>query len=56
MTRKDCDLYVELAELVRANVSGPMKHKMVADAQRKLVEKLQRNGVVSDKEADALSV
>ncbi len=56
MTREDCDLYVELAELVRSNVSGPMKKKMVADAQRKLIEKMQRNGVVSDEEADALSI
>ena len=56
MNRQDCDLYIELAELVRANVSGPVKRTMVAKAQKRLVNKLLKNGELSIEEADALSV
>ena len=56
MTRQDCDLYIELAELVRANVSGPVKHRMVAKAQKRLVQRMRRNGTLSDDEAEALSM
>lgn len=56
MTKRDCDLYIELAELVRANVAGPVKQAMVAKAQKRLVSKLRQNGVLSVDEAEALSV
>ena len=56
MTRQDCDLYIELAELVRANVSGPVKHRMVARAQKRLVQRMKRNGTLSNDEAEALSM
>ena len=56
MTRQDCDLYIELAELVRANVSGPVKHRMVANAQKRLVQRMRRNGTLSDDEAESLSM
>lgn len=55
MTRKNSDLYLELAELVRANVSGPVRQKIVASAQKRLVQKLEDNGVLSKEEADGLS-
>jgi hypothetical protein len=56
MNKVDSDLYIELAELVQANVSGPMKKKRVASAQRRLIEKLEKNGTLSSEEADALCV
>jgi hypothetical protein len=56
VTRQDCELFIELAELVRSDVSGPLKRKMVAKAQKRLVKQLERNGVLSVEEADALSV
>ncbi len=54
MTKKDCDLYLELAELARSNVSGPVRREMIAAAQKRLVRRLQDTGIVSDEEADAL--
>lgn len=56
MKKKADDLYVELAELVHANVSGPMEKKLVADAQKKLVKKLEEHGALSSEEADGLNV
>lgn len=48
------ELYKELAELVKANVSGPVGRKMVSDAQKRLVNKMEQNGVVTEDEADVL--
>ena len=48
------DPHLELAELVRSNVTGPLGRAMVEKAQRKLVNKMQKNGTVTSEEADVL--
>lgn len=54
MTRKDCDLYIQLAQLVRANVSGPVKREMISKAQNRLINNLRKRGALDADEADAL--
>lgn len=54
MTRQDCDLYLELAELVHANVAGPVRQEKIAKAQRRLLAKLNEGGFVSQDEAEAM--
>jgi len=55
MDKKDCDLAIELAELARANISGPIQREVIAAAQKRLLTKLRRNGALSPTEAEALS-
>ena len=50
------DQYVELAELARANVAGPVGREIVASAQKRLLEKMKANGTLSQEDADALSM
>lgn len=54
MSPKTTKSFVELAELIRANVSGPVKEQMIIKAQQRLVEKLKQRGVLSLDEANAL--
>lgn len=56
MKRRDCELYIELAELVRANLNGPMKRKMTIRSQQRLVKRLQQSGVLSIQEAQDLRI
>jgi hypothetical protein len=56
MTRKQLDSYVEFAELVRANISGPLKHSLIQKAQARLVERLRSSGAISSEEADDLLI
>lgn len=56
VTRQDSDLFIELAELVRSNVSGPLKRRMIARAQKRLIHKLRHNGALTVDEAEALSI
>jgi len=55
MERKDCGLAIELAELAKANISGPIQREVIADAQKRLVMKLRQNGSLSPAEAESLS-
>lgn len=48
------ELFIKLAELAHANVSGPIKREMIARAQRQLVKKLRENGDLSPEEAEDL--
>jgi len=56
MNKQPYASFIELAELIKANVSGPVKKNLIADAQRRLLKRLKANGVISDKEEDSLLV
>ncbi len=48
--------YEVLAELARANVSGPMGYKMVSKLQRSLVRKMAKKGLISEEDANSLEM
>lgn len=54
MMKNNCELYIELAELVKADVAGPVRQQMIAKAQKSLLTKLNKSGLVSVSEVDAL--
>jgi len=45
------NLFQDLIELARANVSGPMGKKLVSKAQHNLVENMQKKGLISEEDA-----
>ena len=52
----DSDLYQRLAELARANVSGPMGRKLVAQAQHDLVDSMLKKGLIDEQDATDLKM
>lgn len=48
--------YIQLAELIRANISGPVKRDLIEKAQRKLVKRLENAALVTSSEANELLV
>lgn len=55
MKKNNSQIFIELAELARSNITGPIGKKVIADAQRKLVAKLAKTGALTNEEAEILS-
>jgi len=51
---QNSELYQQLAELARANVSGPMGRKLVTQAQHDLVSRMLKKGLISEEDASDL--
>jgi len=45
------ELFQNLAELARANVSGPLGKQVVSKAQNDLVDRMQKKGLISEEDA-----
>ncbi len=56
MRRENVSAQQELAELIKANISGPVKQELIETAQRRLVERMFAVGAISVANADKLSV
>ncbi|MFC1653479.1 hypothetical protein ACFL1M_01375 [Patescibacteria group bacterium] len=56
MSKNKYSSHLELAHLVRANISAPTKYKLIQKAQERLVQSLEAAGAVSAKEADELLI
>lgn len=39
--------YLELVELAKANISGQMRRRFIADAQHRLVDRLLKRGLIA---------
>ena len=48
--------YQKLAELARANVSGPVGRKLVMQAQHELVESMLSKGLIKEEDANELKM
>lgn len=56
MTDKNHNSYLELASLVSANISGPVKCELIQKAQERLVRELVNAGVVDQTQGDELLI
>lgn len=56
MTRKSASSYIEFAELIRANITGPIKYELIRKAQARLLSRLKDVGVLDCDEADEILI
>lgn len=56
MNRIKLRSHLEFAELIRANISGPVKQQLISQAQRRLVDRLVATGAITVADADDLYI
>ena len=54
MDNNNSKFYLEFANLVRSQISGPFKRELVRKSQMRFVKRLKKAGVVNSSEAKAL--
>jgi len=48
--------YLELVELAKANISGPLRRKFITDAQHRLVDRLLQRGLIAPEDVADLEM
>lgn len=56
MSKNKSNSYIELAKLVGANISGPVKQELVKKAQKRLADALTEAKMLTSKEAGQLYI
>lgn len=56
ITNPDTQIFQDLVELAKANVSGPLGRQIVSRAQHDLVDRMQQKGLITEQDASDLKM